>query len=190
MVSTSLATFSVFSLITVAFSEISCIVAESSSVKAERSETLLLLVCTLWRTSSTTLSILAEFVTTALKMVCSFVINTFIPFATASTSALDIYPTLCVRSPFLLSMLTIIPSISFCVLESGLITIEITESTTTKSAATLTTIVTTHVTTEARYVLSRLCLSFLVFSVTLSLICEIAFSILFVYLAIEPFATP
>ena len=189
MISTSLATLSVFSLITEAFSEISCIVAESSSVRAERSETQLLLVCTLCRTSSTTLSILAEFVTTALKMVCSFVINTFIPFATASTSALDIYPTLCVRSPFLLSIFTIIPSISFCVLVRGLITIEMTEITTAKSAATLTIIVITHVTTEVLYVLSRPCLSFLVFSFTLSLICEIASSILFVYLAIEPFAT-
>ena len=148
--STSFATLSVLVLITDAFSEISCMVADSSSVKAERSDTLLLLVWTLWRTSSTTLSILAELVTTALNIACSFVIKTLMPLPTASTSALLIGVTLCVKSPFLLSILTMMPLISFCVRSRGLITMVTTAKTTNSNAIILIAIVNVHVTTDAR----------------------------------------
>ena len=58
--STSALTASVLLLIVEALLATSCIVAESSSVKAERSEALLFEVCTLPRTSLTTLSIDSE----------------------------------------------------------------------------------------------------------------------------------
>ena len=116
---TSPATDSVFSLIREALSEISCIVAESSSVSADRSDTLPLEVCTLSRTSFTTPSRSLELLLIIRKISCSFAIKALMPPPTDATSLLLVMVTLRVRSPCRLSISEIISFISLFVFASG-----------------------------------------------------------------------
>ncbi len=119
---TSSRTDSVLLLMAKAFDDISSIVAVSSSVSAERSDTLLFEVMTLSLTSDTTSSILWELLVIILKIFWSLPMKTLMPCPTAATSRFERMDTRLVRSPCLSSMSDMISVISCSVRVSGLIT--------------------------------------------------------------------
>ena len=100
--STSSLTVSVLLLMVPALLATSCMVAESSSVSAERSDALLLEVCTLPITSPTTLNIEVELLVIIVKISCRSSINELIPELSAPISSSDSTVILLVRSPSLL----------------------------------------------------------------------------------------
>ena len=163
-------------------------VAESSSVNADRSDTLLFDVITLSRTSLTTVSIRFELWMIVLKISCNFPMKRLMPLPTAATSWFSIMVTRLVRSPSLLSIPSIISLISFFVLESGTITIFSTENTANSKDAMLTAIVTKLTVKEYLYTLVNCCFAVSALLFTTSWIAVIFWSILSAYSEIAPFA--
>ena len=187
--STSSLTDSVLALITEAFAEISCIVAESSSVSAERSDTLPFDVTMLSRTSPTTSSILLELLTIILKISCSLSMKTLMPFPTAATSWFADTLTRLVRSPSRLSISCMIFVISFCVLTSGRMTNLNTHKSVARRDAILMMIATMPVTSEVWYTVCSCCFATSAFSFTFSRIAAMLSCMAEEYSAIVPFAS-
>ena len=113
IISTSLRTESAFWLMIVAECPTSCMVAESSSVTADRSEALSFEVLTLSCTSLTTSSSFLEFSIIIFMMLCSFAIKVLIPFPRSEISSFDKILIRLVRSPSLWSMPLIMSLISW-----------------------------------------------------------------------------
>ena len=112
------------------------IVAASSSVSDERSDTLLLERCTLSETSPAILSIFFELPETIPSMPCNLSIKVLIPIPRAEISSSDCTVILFVRSPFLSSISLIISSISFLLLTIGDIIFLCTTTAANKNATT------------------------------------------------------
>ena len=148
---TSLLTEDAFSLINSAFLPTSVIVAESSSVKADKSPTLLLDVIMRSEISPAPRSIFPELSDTTLRMPCNLPIKEFIPSPSAAISSFAKTGILLVRSPFLSSISRIITDSSFSAAVIGWMIFFCTTNTATKIDKMLIQIVTVLLTKATLY---------------------------------------
>ena len=137
IISTSPRTFSVLLLITLTECPTSCMVADSSSVIADKSVALSFDVATLSPTSRTTFSIWFVFSIIIFSICWSLSINRLIPFPRSAISSFDKTATLLVRSPSPLSIPLIMSLMSLFVARIGLITKRITQYNATIRSVTL-----------------------------------------------------